>query len=504
MASRALALALLLPFSLGAAPFAWPTPLPTTAPAPKPTVLWNGAPATSFTLDVKPLDVTPDGDARVLVRAVLHDASGAVTHARHGTDFDWIPTRGDAQWQTGLRYGGPSAIVSLRESGPVSLRVVGNRPAIGTQTVSFDTRRMSLPHVVGSAVGPHLARIGWFPRVTSGAVRIYRLDAHGARHLAARLPVPSSSWDDPDVRPGTTARYQIVRPLLGAVNLAVHVPKELPASGVDVVRGKGAWLAFSGDPDDDASYTKLDVDEIVKTAKAAGLRYVELRLAYGAFDEMTPQAKPTIDRLIDGLTGAGVRVVGWTVPRALAYDDLARNAAVAAYRTPAGNGIAGLGVDVERGEEFMGDGPSGRAALENYLRVLREAVGHRVLLAANVEDPFLERLDQSKYPYTEIAAAADVLQPMTYWRMMGPWDTVAKTESAVTGSIERLRALTNPTIPISVGAQTTPLSKRGAPPADEIAASLTTSRKLGAIGVIFYDWNGTSPDQWQAIASVPW
>jgi hypothetical protein len=286
--------------------------------------------------------------------------------------------------------------------------------------------------------------------------------------------------------------------------VSVRVPPELPPSTLDAVRGKGAWLAFSGDPLDDDGFPNFDPERIVATARAAGLRYVELRLAYGAFDEVTPAAKATVDRLIDGLDAAGIAVVGWTVPRAAAFDDLARNVAVAAYRTPAGHRITGLAVDVERGEEFLGDGPRGYAALRAYLRELRAAVGPRVLLAANVEDPFLGRLDERTYPYAEIAAAADVLQPMTYWRMLGPWDSAEKTVRAVTGSLEKLRALAGPRVALAVGAQTAPLSARGAPPPDELRAGIETGRRLGAIGVLFYDWSGTAPEQWQAIADAPW
>lgn len=493
--------------ALLAAAFAWPTPMPASAPAPVPTVLWNGPPATSFTLGVEAYDVTADGDARVLVRALMHDERGATTHSRHGTDFDWLPSRGSAQWQTGLRFGGPAALISLRDEGAVTVRVVAHRPDIGTRIVHFDTRVMSLPHVVGAALGPHLVRVGWFPQVRSGAVRIFRVEANGRRTLAATVHAPCSSWDDAAVRPDTLQRYLVVRPAGGAahaISLAVTVPAELPPSDAAVVRGKGAWLEFSGDPLDDDGYGKLDVEQIVATAKAAGVRYIELRLAYGAFDEVTPAAKPAIDRLIDVLDTAGIAVVGWTVPRALAADDLSRDAAVARYRTPAGHGITGLAVDVERGEEFLGTGAAGYAALRDYLRVLRTALGPHVLLAANVEDPFLENLDERSYPYAEIAASADVLQPMTYWRMLGAWDTPDKAQQAVTGSIERLRSLARRTIPIDVGVQTAPLSARGAPPAAELEAALAAGRRSGAAGALFYDWGATSPEQWAAIAATAW
>jgi hypothetical protein len=468
-------------------------------------VLWNGAPAASFAVELEPLGVTPDGEARALVRVVLRDAQGNVTKLRRGADFDYFTDHGTAQWQTRLRYGGPAAIVALRDDGPVHVRVVANRPSgLGQQQATFDTRTWRTPRVVASPIGPHLVRVGWFPQVKSGAVRISRVDAQGRRTHAVTLAAPVWSWDDGTVQPGRVARYAVELPGRGSADVHTDVPAELPASTVDAMRGKSAWLAFSGDPLDDASYAKLDVERIVATAARAGLRSVELRLAYGAFDEATPEAKATIDRLIDGLAAHHIAVIGWTVPRDASFEDLARNAEVAAYRTPSGNGITGLAVDLERGEEFMGDGPRGIAAIRSYLPVLRRAVGPHVLLVATIEDPYLEHLDQAKFPYREIAHDADVLQPMTYWRMMGPWDTIPKVQTAIAGSVSLVHKLAGRDVPIDVGAQTSVLSKRGAPPADELAAAIDASRKAGAIGVTFYDWNGTFPDQWDTIARTAW
>jgi hypothetical protein len=110
-------------------------------------------------------------------------------------------------------------------------------------------------------------------------VRVYRVDASGRRRLAASVPAPSSSWDDAAVRPGHTARYAVALPHIAEVLVRAAVPAELPESSANAVRGKSAWLAFSGDPLDDDAYAKLDVDQIVATAVRAGLRSVELRLA---------------------------------------------------------------------------------------------------------------------------------------------------------------------------------------------------------------------------------
>ncbi len=496
---RALGAAALLAAAVPAAG-GWPTPLPSTAPAPAPTVLWSGAPAATFALTAEPLGVSPDGAATVLVRVVLRDAGGNAVRLRRGADFDFFTDRGSVQWQTRLRFGGPAAIVSVHREGVVHVRAVANVPKLlGSAATSFDTRAWRLPRVAAGAVGPNLVRVGWFPRPVSGSVRIER-----AGRVLASVAAPASAWDDDGVVPGTLARYRVVLPGGSARDVQVRVPPALPASDANVLRGKAAWLAFSGDALDDAAYVKLDAGEIAAVSARAGLRAVELRLAYGAFDEVTPEAKPFVDRLIDALAARGIAVIAWTVPRTAGFDDLARTAAAAAYRTPAGNGVTGLAVDLECGGDFMGAGRDARAALSAYLGVLRRAVGRRVLLVATVEDPLLEHLGEADVPYREIARDADVLQPMTYWRMVGAADAPPQVADAVGASVSALRRLAGRAVPIDVGVQTSVLSAHGAPPGPEVAAAVDAARRAGALGVAFYDWTGTGPDQWDAVARASW
>jgi hypothetical protein len=488
-----------------ATPFAWPTPLTTTAPAPQPTVLWDPAPAASFGIAVQSLGVSPDGDARALVRVVLRDARGDGTRLRRGGDFDYFTDRGSVQWQTRLRFGGPAAIVSLRDDAPATITVVANRPpGLPARHATYDPRTWRGPRVVAAALGPQLVRIGWFPRVRAGEVVIDRIDAAGRRTPAATLRAPASSWDDRAVGPDQVARYAVELPRRAPVEVVARTPLALPVTTVAALRGKSAWLAFSGDPLDDDAFVHLDAARIVSAARQAGLRSVELRLAYGAFDEVTPAAKHTVDDLIDRFAAAGIVVIGWIVPRAPDADDLARAVATARYRTPRGNGITGLAIDLERGGQFLGAGARGYAALGTYLRVLRGAVGPHVLLVATVEDPNLEHLGGSTYPYAAIARSADVLQPMTYWRMLGGPADPAAVRAAVGASVALTRKLAARDVPIDVGVQTGVLSPRGAPPGAEVTAALLGARAAGAIGVALYDLNGTGPEQWGAVAGVTW
>jgi hypothetical protein len=170
--------------------------------------------------------------------------------------------------------------------------------------------------------------------------------------------------------------------------------------------GKGMWFSFTTNPLDASDYHKLDPHAIVAQAVHAGLHYVELRTAYGGFFEITPEAKPTIDAIVDGLAAHGIGTIAWTVPRDAGFDDLSQSVRSAYYRTANGTYVAGLAVDLERGDEFMGGAPQGPSALWQYIAYVRAALGPRALIIATVEDPYLEHLTQAAYPYAQIAGSA--------------------------------------------------------------------------------------------------
>ncbi|MHB8305146.1 MAG: hypothetical protein ACYDEU_03895, partial [Vulcanimicrobiaceae bacterium] len=151
------------------------------------------------------------------------------------------------------------------------------------------------------------------------------------------------------------------------------------------------------------------------------------------------------------------------------------------------------------------DDPHGLPALGTYMKRLREALGRKYLLVATVEDPYLEHLRSANYPYRTIARYSSVLQPMSYWRMMRRKPTTpAEVKILLRGSYDTLLRDAGRKIPISIGGQTTAEGRNGNPPADEITASLQISKELGAIGECFFDWDGTQPYQWDALANYRW
>ncbi len=475
------------------------------APAPSDAPVYMGNPATHFTIERRIEGFDPDGKARLLLVAHFLDAQNQPTQILANSDLDWSADRGHVQWQNRMRYGSPAAVVLVDTDGPVVATIRANKPAIGTVVVHADTRSWTQPRVVAAPLGPHMVQIGWFPRAET-PVEITRVDGSDHSTTLATLPVGASTYRDTTVVPGKHYRYIVARDGSVAKLPLVTTPAGLPTATLALASGKGMWLYWSVNPLDDNYYGRLDPNAVVNQAVSAGLHYVELRTTYGAQWLIPPQAKPTIDAIIDGLAAHGIVPMGWSVPREVTYEDLSNSMRTIEYRTTSGTPLRGIAIDLERGDDFMGADPHGLAALWMYEHDLREAVGQKYLIVATVEDPSLEHLDNTAYPYREIARDADVLQPMAYWRMMTRQAnfTPALVQTMIQRAYTTILAQAGRTIPVSIGGQTTAEGRNGYPPADEITASLDASKAAGAIGECFFDWNGTQPYQWSAIGSFQW
>ncbi len=476
----------------------------TPAPTPTPdTPVYVGNPATHYRLESRPLGVDPDGTARWLVIAHFLDAQNNETQILANSDLSWDSDRGHVQWQNRMRYGSPAAMVTTTLTGPITLRVRANKPAFGAQRIVTDTRKWRSQPLVAEALGPHMIQIGIFPRTNAPVVIYRRSRGSKAREIAA-LPAGASTYRDAGLHSGRSYAY-FAKVRGSNYSIATSTPQELPATSVALASGKGMWLYWSLNPLDDNYYGKLDPDAMVAQAAKSGLHYVEIRTAYGAMWQIPPAAKPKIDALIDGLAAHGIVPMGWTVPREATFEDVSASVRTAQYRTAKGTRLLGIAVDFERGDDFMGSDPNGLAALWQYEKYLREAVGSKYLIVATVEDPSFEHLDESKYPFREIARYADVLQPMAYWRMMRRTPTTPDlVKTLMVKSVTTLLALSGRTLPVSIGGQTTAEGRNGYPPAAEITASLDGAKAAGAIGVCYFDWKGTQPYQWDALAAYTW
>lgn len=479
------------------------SPASSPTPSPRPSApVYLGNPAARLTAESRPLGIDPDGNAEWLVVARYLDAHGQPTKIMLNTDLDWMPDRGTMQWQPRMRFGQPAAIVRINVNEPIRMRIRSNKPKFTDIYASTDVRTWKGPRVLGAALGPHMIQIGWFPR-ESRDVRIVRTG--GGARIATTLDAPSQTFRDGTVRPGTRYRFTVYRAGKAPATLTVRTLPQIAGYRSDVASGKGMWLYFGTNPYDDRYIGNWNAQAFVDQAVRAGLHYVELRTAYGAYWEVDAQSRVILDQIIDGLAAHKIGVLGWTVPRQATFEDLQASVRAASYRTRRGTRVKGVAVDLERGEEFMHDCPEGCAAMTDYTQRLRQALGPNVLIVATVEDPFLEHLDNTKYPYAQIARFANVLQPMGYWRMLSRKTMdVSKMNAELAGSFKKVLEVSGRKLPVSIGGQTSDEGSLGPPPPQEITASLGQAKSLGAIGECFFDWDGTSADQWNAIGAYAW
>lgn len=463
-------------------------------------VAWSGAPGRSMRLHVSKLGVDPDGHNKWLVRASFLDASGRETTLLHNGDIEFHTTLGTAQWQTRARFGGPATIVSVDDASPFVVRAEAKAPlTITGAATTIDADRETT--LAAKPIGAHTVALGWYPRSRKG-VTITRTD--GRADVVCLQVVAKSSCRDSGVTSASTAHYRIDGLPGGTRTVAVTLPSELPKQNVSVMNGKGMWLRFSADPTDVEALASLDVPGVVRHAKESGIRYIELRLTYGPFAQVTDATRARVDDIIDEATANGIAIIAWVVPRSTAYDDIALAVDAARYTTHKGSRMAGIAIDYERGEQYLGSGASARSAMAAYAHALRGLLGRSTLIASIVEDPYSNRLSDADVPYVEIATSSNVMQPMTYWRMFQNATSPKETRRVVRRSIAMLRSVMHSNVAINFGGQTTGEGPCGASPPTEIVASMVESRNDGAIGETFFDWTGTLADQWRALSSYPW
>jgi hypothetical protein len=496
------------PFASIAARADW---TPTLGPEPAPN---------SFRITASHWRLTADGTWTSVIRGRFASAGGKdlpLVHAK----VTWRASRGQTLDLVRWPYMDPATLVTLTTSRRVTVTATPTDPANRTAALSLAAPPNNVASfaAVARAVGPHLVNVGWTPLAIARTVtsyNIYRRDVEtGTPEFIASVSSNANAYHDDGALPGRRCRYTVEAMLgrngwLTARSNAVDVPEAMPPTSDDAITGKGMFLLFNPDASDpDYGYPSYDVDGVVAHAKAAGVRNIELRMAYGSFFEaFTPAAQAWLDRFIDAADSAGISLLAWQVPRRATTDDIAEAVAVARYRTPAGNGFAGAALDIENGDDFMGDGTTAKQGMVDYIHEVRQAVGPDYLVVATIISPKLTRWTNAQYPYARIAAYASVLQPMEYWHHyfegshhVYGHDGVA---GAVSGAVELSRRLAGRDLPINVGGQSDDLGGTGAPSPDEITWSLSAAKRAGAIGEMFFDWRGTPADRWTAIGAFPW
>jgi len=482
---------------------------PAAAPAPEPSASTTQGPA----LVATPWRLTADGEWSAIVSLTPPGDDPAKSSATFTSD------RGDVLPLDGHAEGAPGVIITVDAGGsPVDVdadTAPPDGPSVSLALPPPPSDPASFA-AVAQPVGPYLIDVGWMPLAGTGVTqfKIYRKKAGAARGtLVADVSPGGASWHDGSAQPSTTYEYTVVAQTSdgarSAMTGAVTTPAVLPSTDIGAISGKGMFLYFVPDPSDPNGFPIYDPDAVVAKAKTAGITHIELRMARGTFIEAaTPDARAWLDRFIDKAVSAGITLIAWQVPRRASTDDAAAAVSIAEYRTPEGYGFSALALDIEDGDNYMGEGEAAKQRMVDQIEMVRQAVGPEYLVVATVMSPKLTHWTNQRYPYDRIAPYATVMQPMEYWHhyysSTGHEYSQDEVTSACADSVSMTQALAGRDVPVDVAGQSDDLGTTGAPSGDEIGWCLTGSKSAGAVGQTFFDWRGTGDDAWSAIAGFDW
>lgn len=264
-------------------------------------------------------------------------------------------------------------------------------------------------------------------------------------------------------------------------------------SDTSVFRGLGTWISIFAT----SAYAKPDATATAIAARGVRTAYVET----SNFSQPADVVRPAqLGALVDALHARGVRVVAWYLP---GFADLARDGrrarAAIDFRTSSGGTFDGFALDIES------------TAVKSPTLRTRRALTLSQQLRAYVPDEPLGAIIPSPrgmelkpgywpgFPYAELAGVYDAFLPMTYWTYS------VKGPDAAYGYLARalalLRAATadHPGLLVHLVGGT---SYRATLDEEQAFAELVADDGRLA-GWSLYDWFGTTPAAWRALASIP-
>jgi hypothetical protein len=493
-----------------------PTPLPpTTAPVPIATPLPPATGAPSSPLSVaQGWSLTADGEYQTVVTFALPADASPIN-----ADVEFSSTAGDVLPLDAHASNAPGAIVTVTDgSSPVAVTALARTPSLPPVSIQLPPPNGAAAFgAMAQSIGPRLIDVGWTRLPDAAQVteyKVFRRAAGAARGVLVGSVSPAGrTWRDDSVAPTTSYRYTVVAEAEAGSRAAstffVSTPPIMQPTSIDAISGKGMFLYFSPNAAEQNSYVEYDPDAVIARAKAAGISHIEVRLARGTFLEaQNGDVQSWLDQLIDKAAAARIDLLAWQVPRRATSADAATAVSIAKYRTGAGNGFAGLALDLEDGDNYMGSGAAAKQAMAQQIEMVRDAVGPDFLIVATVMSPKLTHWTNQRYPYDRIAPYASVMQPMEYWHHFflssGHDYTQDEVTSACADSVALTQSLAGRQVPINVAGQSDDLGTTGVPGPDEIVWCLTGAKSAGAIGETFFDWRGTGDPVWSAIASFDW
>ncbi|TML67120.1 MAG: hypothetical protein E6G11_13380 [Actinobacteria bacterium] len=262
-------------------------------------------------------------------------------------------------------------------------------------------------------------------------------------------------------------------------------------SDTSVFGGLGTWV----DIYDAGVYAAPEQTAARIAARGIVTVWVETGNYHSASDIVNPAR---LARLMEALHADGVRVVGWYLPGHTSPAlDTRRALAMLSFRTPNGQALDGVALDIES-TRLRNVGLRSRRAVALAQRV-RQAAPQTPLAIIPFNPRGLERHPHTwpAFPWAQLAATADAFAPMIYTSSsVKGFDA---TYGYVTRALRLLRDDTGePDVPIHVIGGVA----NGLGPEEVAGFAAAVSDDGGTIGVSLYDWTTTRPAEWPVLSSL--
>jgi hypothetical protein len=258
-----------------------------------------------------------------------------------------------------------------------------------------------------------------------------------------------------------------------------------PLASIEAYRGPGAWVSIYSRP-------QLRAPEAtVARMAAAGVRTLYLETANHRRSPRVLIVHPAATgRFLDAAHAAGLRVIAWYLP---GFDhlaaDTARAQAALDFTSLAGERFDGFALDIEA--TVVGSIPRRNARLLELARRLRTAVGPTAALGAIVPDDLSTTCCLwPGFPYAAVGRWFDVFLPMAYSTNRGRGATFVRRYTWA--NVQRVRVRTGRPVHAIAGLA----NGLGA---GEASAAVEGARAGGALGVSFYDFGLSGPEEASAL-----
>jgi hypothetical protein len=343
---------------------------------------------------------------------------------------------------------------------------------------------------------------GPFPLALSGTVPAERpLAAAPGGPPAGSVPAGSAvqvfAWaTDPPGRVWYAINGGGASAWLPAQHVAVPATDPLRAiaggrSVSESVAGKGMWFTYD-------VLRQTPVGHLIATARANGLSFLAPQVGTSRRGYW---ARGELDALLPAAHAAGLRVIPWVYTWLVDVPaDVQLAVRAAQHVAPSGDRVDGLGVDLEENLD--------EATVRAFGQVLRAGVGPDALLVAITYQP--QNVPGQRTPFGAIAESFDVIAPMSYWHLRDRPHSEREAYDYVAESVRLIRQrVGRPDVPVAVLGQTFDWFSRneigpGNPSGAEVRGAMQAARDLGALGMGFFNWYSTTPEEWDAIAAFSW